>query len=517
MQDLLSKVSRYEALFELAGVINAAGDIEAVGEVLARRLKYIVDVFSWRYICFDGDPADTGGPEPIGIVVDGYRGSAEVTHTVPAALSHFEAESWRDRKTRILCGEPMNDALEQLPAHLKRDDLEQISVNTLVEDGKTQALYLFCKRRQPFTDLDVKCLSMVCGFFHPKVHMLWEQQKLRDLEQAYVQQEVMLRQSERLATLGRLSAGMAHELNNPTAVARQGAEQLRTSIARLERAQFALGAAGLSGAQQDLIAELETEAEARAREPRSLDPVARGDLEQEVEAWLERNGIEDPWEHASTLVSMGLCTAELESLIDNFDPADAPIVIDYFGSQFTAYTLLEEIGHGARRVADIVKALKGYSYMDQGPVQSVDVREGLNDTVVMLSSKLRDGIKVSLDYAEDLPRIQGFGSELNQVWTNVIDNAIAAMEGKGGLELKAYQQDDWVVVEIADSGPGIPIEAQAKIFDPFFTTKPPGEGTGLGLNISHGIIVEKHRGEISVESTPGETRFTVKLPTTEPS
>jgi signal transduction histidine kinase len=516
-QDLLSKVSRYEALFELAGVINAASDIESVGEVLARRLKYIVDVYSWRYICFEGDPENTGGPEPIAIVVDGYRGGAEVMRTVPSDLSSFEAESWRDRKTRILSGEPMADALAQLPSHLQRDDLEQVSVNTLVEEGKTQALYLFCKRRQPFTDLDVKCLSMVCGFFHRKMHMLWERQKLRDLEQAYLQQEVMLRQSERLATLGRLSAGMAHELNNPTAVARQGAEQLRTSIARLERAQFALGAAGLSGAQQNLIAELEKEAEARAKRPSSLDPVARSDLEQEVEDWLDRNGIDDPWEYAPTLVAMGLCAAELEEMTGSFDPAVAPVVIDYFGSQFTAYTLLEEIGHGARRIAEIVKALKGYSYMDQAPLQSVDVREGLNDTLVMLSSKLREGIEVSLDYAEDLPRIQGYGSELNQVWTNLIDNAVGAMGGKGSLELRTYQDDDWVVVEVADNGPGIPIEAQEKIFDPFYTTKAPGEGTGLGLNISHGIVVEKHGGQISVESTPGATRFTVKLPIMEPS
>jgi signal transduction histidine kinase len=516
-QDLLSKVSRYEALFELTGVINGANDIESVGEALARRLKYIADVYSWRYVCFDGDPEDAEGPEPIAIVVDGYRGGAEVTRTTPAALSSFEAKLWRDRKTRVLFGESMRDALEQLPAHLQKDDLEQISVNTLVESGKTQALYLFSRRRQPFTDLDIKCLSMVCGFFHSKVHVLWEQQKLRDLEQAYLQQEVMLRQSERLATLGRLSAGMAHELNNPTAIARQGAEQLRTSIARLEHAQFALGAAGLSSEQHEVIAELEKDAEARAKKPSSLDPVARSDLEQEVEDWLDRSGIEDPWEHASTLVAMGLCTAELEDLAERFDPAVAPIVIDYFGSQFTAYTLLEEIGHGARRIADIVKALKGYSYMDQAPVQAVDVREGLNDTLVMLSSKLRDGVKVSLDYAEDLPRVQGYGSELNQVWTNLIDNAIGAMDGKGALELRAYQDGDWVVVEVADSGTGIPIEAQEKIFDPFYTTKAPGEGTGLGLNISHGIVVEKHSGEISVDSKPGATRFTVKLPITETS
>jgi hypothetical protein len=156
MQDVLSKVSRYEALFELTGVINAATDIESVGEVLARRLKYIVDVYSWRYVCFDGDPEETAGPEPTAIVVDGNRGRVDVMRTVPSALSSLEVDLWRDRRTRILCGDSMTHALEQLPARFQKDDLEQISVNSLVENGKTQALYLFCKRRQPFTELDIR-------------------------------------------------------------------------------------------------------------------------------------------------------------------------------------------------------------------------------------------------------------------------------------------------------------------------------------------------------------------------
>jgi signal transduction histidine kinase len=188
------------------------------------------------------------------------------------------------------------------------------------------------------------------------------------------------------------------------------------------------------------------------------------------------------------------------------------LVIDYFAIRYSAFNLLEDIGHGTRRVAEIVEALKGYSFMDQAPVQLLDVREGLDDTLVMLNSKLGGGIDVNRAYSEEVPRIQGYGSELNQVWTSLIDNAITAMGDEGELELKAYQEDDWVVVEVADNGPGIPVEIQDKIFDPFYTTQAPGEGTGLGLNLSHGIVVEKHKGEISFDSHPGETRFTVKLP-----
>jgi signal transduction histidine kinase len=513
-QVLLSKVSRYEALFELTGAINAAGTIEQVGEILSHRLKYVADVYCWRYLCFDRDPDDGEGPEPIAIVVDGFRGRATVVRTTPEDLSRLEGELWRERKTRILCGESLAEALEQLPEHFQKDDLEQISVNTLVEDGKTQALLLFCKRRQPFSELDVKCLSMVGGFFHGKVHMLWEQQRLRDLEQAYLQREVMLRQSEKLATLGRMSAGMAHELNNPAAAAAAGAGQLKAVIERLSKARFLLGAAGLTIGQQERVTELERSVDKRAGEASSLDPIRRGDLEEEVENWLEQAGAEEPWEHAPTLVAMGLGAAELRELNQEFEGSELIGLIDYVCSWFTVQDLLRDIGRGTRRIEGIVKALKGYSYMDQAPAQLVDVRVGLNNTLTMLNSKLEGRIDVNRIYAKEVPRIQGFGSELNQVWTHLIDNALTAMGEQGTLELKAFPESDRVVVEVADSGPGIALEVQDKIFDPFYTTKPPGEGTGLGLTLSHSIVVEKHGGEISVESRPGATRFTVKLPIT---
>ena len=174
--------------------------------------------------------------------------------------------------------------------------------------------------------------------------------------------------------------------------------------------------------------------------------------------------------------------------------------------------MLDEIAEGTKRISEIVRALKTYSYLDQAPVQNVNLHEGLENTLVMFRSRLKQGINVQRDYAADLPTIEAYGSELNQVWTNIIDNAIAAMNGQGEIILRTRREGGWVVVEITDSGPGIPPEIQAQVFDPFFTTKPPGEGTGLGLNISHNIVVQKHKGEIAVNSRPGQTTFQVRLP-----
>jgi signal transduction histidine kinase len=209
---------------------------------------------------------------------------------------------------------------------------------------------------------------------------------------------------------------------------------------------------------------------------------------------------------------MAYTTTDLAALRQTFSVQQLPAVVAWLGQTYTVYSLLEEIAQGTGRIVDLVKALKTYTYLDRAPVQAVDVQEGLDSTLVMLRSKLKGGITVRREYAPDLPHIQAYASELNQVWTNIIDNAADAMEGKGEIVLRTRREGKWVVVEIEDNGPGIPEAIQPKVFDPFFTTKSPGAGTGLGLNISHNIIAQKHGGTIALTSQPGKTRFVVKLP-----
>ncbi|MFQ5435586.1 MAG: sensor histidine kinase [Anaerolineae bacterium] len=338
--------------------------------------------------------------------------------------------------------------------------------------------------------------------------------KLRDLEQVYLQQEITLRQSEKLATLGKLSAGMAHELNNPASAVKRGVSQLQTTFTQHVTAHLALDIVHMNTTRVNRLRELNEWARQQAAQPTDLDALTRSDKEAEVEDWFDDQGIDDGWKYAPELVSLGYGSDQLSEMVACFEQEQVTVVLSWFISCFTIYSVLNEIGEGAGRMTEIVKALTTYTYLDQAPVQNVDVHEGLDNTLVMLRSKLKRGVTVHRDYAPDLPLIEALGSELNQVWTNIIDNAIAAMNGAGEITLHTRQEGNWVIVELTDNGPGIPEAVQTQIFDPFFTTKPPGEGTGLGLNISHNIIVQKHKGTLSVTSRPGQTRFQAKLPLT---
>jgi signal transduction histidine kinase len=323
--------------------------------------------------------------------------------------------------------------------------------------------------------------------------------------------ESLLHQSEKMAQLGTLTAGVAHELNNPAAAIKRGAGQLQTALTQFEEAQGRINCLDLMENQARQLHQLRQEAEIKAARPEPLDALTRSDREYEVENWLDAQGVADGWEIAPRLVNLGYDTTKLQALANVFEMDQLTIIFSWLGAIFNVFSLVAEIGQGASRMSDIVRALKSYSYLDQAPVQAVDVHEGLDNTLLILRSKL-SGINIQRDYAPDLPMIQAYGSELNQVWTNILDNAADALEGKGRIILRTRRHEDEVVVELEDNGPGIPAEIQRKLFDPFFTTKGPGKGTGLGLNISYNIIVQKHRGDIRVRSAPGQTVFEVHLP-----
>lgn len=329
----------------------------------------------------------------------------------------------------------------------------------------------------------------------------------------YIQQELALRRSEKLATLGKLSAGVAHELNNPAGAAKRSVGQLELALVDLSGAQWNLAALALSDAEKDEVASLRKHALDRATSPVHLDALALGDRENEIEAWLESSRTSASENSAATLAEMGYTVAELEELTGRFPAVARTPLLSWLSGTYATNALLGYIGRCADHIAEVVNALKSYSYMDQAPVQLLSVHEGIESTLVILRSRLRtSGITVRREFAPDLPRIEAYGSELNEVWSNILDNAIQALDAGGVITLRTRVRGDWIDVEIEDDGPGIPESIQSRIFDPFFTTRDPGRGTGLGLNISHGIVVEKHRGRLSVASKPGQTRFTVSLP-----
>ena len=321
-------------------------------------------------------------------------------------------------------------------------------------------------------------------------------------------------QRDRLASLGKLSAGLAHELNNPASAAKRAASQLRDSLKRIKDASHELGRRSLTPVQKAEIEKLETSFLQHDGPP--PDALTISDLEDQIDSLLRSHGQSDLWQLAADLARRDIKPEALESLFAAVEAGTARAALVRIAASVEIFNLLNEIESSTARISDLVMAIKEYTYMDQAPVQNVDIVKSLETTLTILNHKLKHGVVVHRDYGRMPLLVNSFGSQLNQVWTNIIDNAIDAMGGAGELRVRTYREDSCVVVEIGDNGPGISPEIREHIFEPFFATKGVGEGTGLGLDTVQ-RIVKKHRGTIQVNSRPGETRFQVWLPLSESS
>jgi signal transduction histidine kinase len=318
--------------------------------------------------------------------------------------------------------------------------------------------------------------------------------------------ESMLRQSEKMAALGTLAAGLAHELNNPAAALARAAQQLEEAL-RPES-----GAAATGGPATNHPAQIAAAHFLAGIYPGVSDPLELSDREDRLRNWLEGEGVEEAWQLAGNLVAAGLDVRELSEAVLTVPAAERAGWLAELARSLSTYRLLREIRLSAGRISEIVRAVKSYTYLDQAPIQMVDIHAGLEDTLVVLRAKIEPGIRVVRNYDPHLPQVEAYGSELNQVWTNLIDNACQAMAGSGELSLSTAHTPDEVSIDICDTGRGIPPAIQKRIFEPFFTTKAPGEGTGLGLHLVYNLIVLHHRGRIDLQSSPGKTCFTVAIP-----
>jgi len=326
--------------------------------------------------------------------------------------------------------------------------------------------------------------------------------------------ESTARQRESLITLGTLAAGLAHEINNPAAAATRAADALDAACQTLLSSLGRLAHDEISAQQFTALDALRCEIEPRAA---VSDRLALADHEEALSSWLTSHGIAGEWMIAPPLAAAGVDLGWCERAAAVLPGPALQPGLEWVASTLSAATLLAEIKESSRRISELVAAVRSYSQMDRASMQYINVTDGLESTLVMLGHKLRAGITVVRDYSAGVPQIEAYPGELNQVWTNIIDNAIDAMDGAGTLRLATRAEGDEVVIEVGDSGPGMPPEVAARAFEAFYTTKDVGKGTGLGLDIAQRIVVERHGGTITIDSRPGDTVLRVRLPARTPS
>jgi signal transduction histidine kinase len=416
-------------------------------------------------------------------------------------------------------GDPADAMFVILEGHLQgRGELGGETIVFGLEPGDITGILPFSRMKQ-FTvsgraETDSRALRFSASLFPDLVQRMPELTKrLVGLMSDRIREATRIEQQrDRLASLGKLSAGLAHELNNPASAAKRAASQLRDILKKIRDASLELGRRDLTSAQKLEIEKLEGSFTQQDVVP--PDALTISDLEEQIDSLLRSHGQNDLWLLAASLARRNIKPEALESLFASLDGDTARAALVRIAASVEVAGLLHEIESSTSRISDLVGAIKEYTHMDQAPVQNMDIVKSLETTLTILNHKLKQGVLVQRDYQGVPLLVNSFGSELNQVWTNIIDNAIDAMRGKGKLRVRTYREDTCAVIEIGDNGPGIPPEVEPHIFEPFFTTKGVGEGTGLGLDTVR-RIVRKHRGSIQVSSKPGDTCFRVWLPLAE--